>query len=313
MIKILTNDKIDDQSVQALRDLDIEVTETHYDPETLKEKIKDFDGIIIRSATELRKDVLESSLETGKLKLIIRAGVGMDNIDKAFAEEKGITVENTPDASSNAVGELAMAHIFALARHLHQSNVTMRQGKWLKKQYTGIELEGKTLGIIGFGRMGRATAKKAYALGMKIAYTKRSGAVEGYEHYQYLSKEEMLKTADFLSIHAPYNPKVGAILDEKAFDMMKDGVYIINCARGGVLSEEALLKALDSGKVAGAALDVFEDEPLEKEEIYNHEKISLSPHIGAATAEAQEKIGEEIIKIVKEYFKLKVGYKVNAK
>lgn len=304
MIRILANDKIDDQSVQALKDMDIEVIEEHYDPEELKEKIKEVDGIIVRSATKVTKEVLESALETGKLKLIIRAGVGIDNIDKDFAEEKGMTVQNTPDASSNAVGELAIGHMFTLARHLHQSNVTMRDGKWLKKQYTGIELEGKTLGIIGFGRMGRATAKKAYDLGMKITYNKRSGAVEGYEHYQFLSKEEMLKTADFLSIHAPYNPKVGPILDEKAFDMMKDGVYIINCARGGVLSEDALLKALDSGKVAAAALDVFEEEPLEKEEIYNHEKISLSPHIGAATAEAQEKIGEEIIKIVKEHFKL---------
>ncbi len=303
MIRILANDKIDDQSVQALRDMDIDVTEEHYDPATLKEKIKEFDGIIVRSATKVTKEVLEGALETGKLTLIIRAGVGIDNIDKAFAEEKGMTVQNTPDASSNAVGELAIAHMFTLARHLHQSNVTMRKGKWLKKQYTGIELEGKTLGIIGFGRMGRATAEKGHALGMKITYTKRSGAVEGYEHYQYLSKEELLKTADFISIHAPFNPKVGAILDEKAFDMMKDGVYIINCARGGVLSEDALLKALDSGKVAAAALDVFEDEPLEKEEIYNHEKISLSPHIGAATREAQEKIGEEIIKIVKEHFK----------
>ena len=304
MIKILVNDKIDDQSVQALRDMDIEVTEEHYSPEELKEKIKEFDGIIVRSATKVTKEVLEGALETGKLKLIIRAGVGIDNIDKDFAEEKGMTVQNTPDASSNAVGELAIAHMFTLARHLHQSNVTMRDGKWLKKQYTGIELEGKTLGIVGFGRMGRATAKKAYDLGMKITYNKRSGAVEGYEHYQFLSKEEMLKTADFLSIHAPFNPKVGPILDEKAFDMMKDGVYIINCARGGVLSEDALLKALDSGKVAAAALDVFEDEPLEKEGIYNHEKISLSPHIGAATEEAQEKIGAEIIKIVKEHFKL---------
>ncbi|NBG88270.1 D-2-hydroxyacid dehydrogenase [Isachenkonia alkalipeptolytica] len=304
MIKILANDKIDDQSVQALKDLNIEVTEEHYDPEALKEKIKDFDGIIVRSATKLRKEVLKSALESGKLKLIIRAGVGIDNIDKAFAEEKGITVKNTPDASTTAVGELVLGHMLSLARHLHQSNVTMRKGKWMKKQYTGMELEGKTLGIIGFGRMGRAAAEKAYGIGMKVAYTKRSGPVEGYEHYQYLSKEALLKNADVISIHAPYNPKVGAILDEKAFDMMKDGVYVINCARGGVLSEDALLKALDSGKVAAAALDVFEDEPLEKEEIYNHEKISLSPHIGAATTEAQEKIGEEIIKIAKEFFDL---------
>ena len=304
MIKILANDKIDEASIQTLKGMNIDVTEDHYDFKKLKEKIKDFDGIIVRSATKVTKEVLESALETGKLKLIIRAGVGLDNIDKAFAEEKGITVKNTPDASTTAVGELAVGHMLSLARHLHQSNVTMREGKWLKKQYTGMELEGKTLGIIGFGRMGRATAKKAYGLGMKVAYTKRSGPVEGYEHYQYLSKEELLETADVISIHAPYNPEVGAILDEKAFDRMKDGVYIINCARGGVLSEEALLKALDSGKVAAAALDVFEEEPLEKEEIYNHERISLSPHIGAATDEAQEKIGKEIVKIAKDFFDL---------
>lgn len=302
MIKILANDKIDQASVKGLKDMDIDVTEEHFEPQELKEKIKEYDGIVVRSATKLTKDILKSAVESGRLKLIIRAGVGIDNIDKAYAEENGITVKNTPDASVTAVAELAVGHMLSLARHLHQSNVTMREGKWLKKEYTGIELEGKTLGIIGFGRMGRETAKKAYQMGMKISYTKRSGPVEGYEDYQYRSMEELLGTSDFISIHAPYNPKVGAILDEEAFRKMKDGIYIINCARGGVLSEDALLKALDSGKVAAAALDVFEEEPLNKEKIYNHPDIALSPHIGAATKEAQEKIGKEIIKIAKEFF-----------
>jgi len=303
MIKVLANDKIDPQSAKELKEQGFDVNETHLGKDDLKKELKNYDAVIVRSATKLTKDILSSTVDDGKLKLIVRAGVGLDNIDQKFAEENDIAVKNTPAASINAVAELTVAHILALSRNLHQSNVTMREGQWLKKEYQGNEIEGKTLGIIGFGRMGQAAGKKAHALGMKVVYTKRSGPVEGFEDFQFLTKEELLKTSDVITLHMPFNPEVGAVIGTAEFDLMKKGVLVINCARGGVLSEDALLNALDKGIVAGAALDVFEEEPLKTAKIMNHPKISLTPHIGASTEEAQGRIGGEIVKILSSYFK----------
>lgn len=302
MTRILVSDKIDKTSIEEIAALGIELTVEHYPIEILREKIKEYDGIIVRSATKVRKELIDAAMETGRLKLIVRAGVGLDNVDGAYAEAKGITVRNTPDSSKVSVAELAIGHMITIARHLHHANRTMVEGKWLKNDYQGVELEGKTLGLIGFGRIAQATAQKAAALGMKVVYTKRSGKVEGFDQFQYLPKEELLRTADFISLHIPYDKEAGPVIGKAEFEMMKDGVYLINTARGGVVCEEALLEALDSGKVAAAALDVFEEEPVKNERIYQHEKISLSPHIGASTGEAQEKIGKEIVKIVKEFF-----------
>jgi D-3-phosphoglycerate dehydrogenase / 2-oxoglutarate reductase len=269
----------------------------------LKEKIKEFDCVVVRSATKVRTAIIDAALETKRLKLIVRAGVGVDNIDVGYALENGIQVMNTPNASSASVAELAIAHMFAIARNIHIANVTMREGKWNKKQYKGIELGGRTLGLIGFGRIARETAKRASALGMKVVYTNRSGAKEGYDEYTFMALDDLLANSDFISIHVPFNKEDGAVLGKEQFDKMKDGVYLINTARGGVVSEEALIKALDAGKVAGAAVDVFEEEPTKNEVLYTHPKVSLTPHIGASTKEAQARIGVEVAETIIKFFK----------
>ncbi|MTI65908.1 MAG: 3-phosphoglycerate dehydrogenase [Firmicutes bacterium] len=299
MARILVTDGMDQEAVKELKNLGHEVVEKHFEVEDLKEQVKNFDALVVRSATKIRKEIIDAAKETDNLKLIVRAGVGLDNIDVSYAEENGIIVSNTPKASSSAVAELAIGHMFSLARNIYIANVTMRNGEWNKKQYKGIELSGKTLGLVGFGRISKETAKRASALGMKILYTNRSGAKEGYDEYSYVSMEELLKKSDFISLHVPFNKEKGALIGENEFNMMKDGVYLVNLARGGVVDEKALLKALDSGKVAAAAVDVFEKEPTENKELYTHKRVSLTPHIGASTKEAQARIGKEVIEKIK--------------
>lgn len=199
---------------------------------------------------------------------------------------------------------MTFGHMLAAARNIAIANVTMRQGKWEKKKYQGNELYGKTLGLIGFGRIAREVAKRAVAFGMKVVYYDIC-EINEVATCTCLSKEDIIKQADFISLHIPYTKGEPYVIGEKEFDMMKDGAYVINCARGGVIDEKALVRALDNGKLAGAALDVFEKEPSENEEVLKHPKISLTPHIGAATEEAQERIGEEIVEIVEEYFNKK--------
>lgn len=302
MIRILVADGMEKSGVQKLKDSGFEVVEQFYEVEELKNQIKEFDCIVVRSATKVREPIIDAAMETGRLKLIIRGGVGVDNIDVEYAKSKGITVTNTPNASSASVAELTIGHMFAIARHIHISNHTMRLGKWNKKAYEGIELAGKTLGLIGFGRIAREVAKRAYALGMKIIYTDILGELSGSEH-RFVSFDELIAEADFISLHIPGSKDKKAVIGEAEFAKMKDGVYIVNAARGGVIDEDALIAALDAGKVAAAALDVFAEEPTKNEKIYTHEKISLTPHIGAQTAEAQERIGEEIVQIITNHFK----------
>lgn len=302
MARILVTDGMDKKGLQELKNMGHEVVEQFYEVEELKEQVKNFDVIIVRSATKIRQPIIDSSLETKNLKLIIRGGVGVDNIDVSYAMERGITVNNTPNASSASVAELTIAHMFSIARHLHISNVTMRNGQWNKKAYKGIELAGKTLGLIGFGRIAIETAKRAYALGMKVIYTDLSGEKEGYNEYKHVTMEELLKESDFISLHIPFIKEQGATIGANEFAKMKDGVFLVNCARGGVVDESALLEALDSGKVGAAAVDVFEEEPTKNERLYTHEKVSLTPHIGASTKEAQGRIGEEIVEIIKNFF-----------
>ena len=303
MARILVTDGIDGNAADKLKKIGHDLTEKHFHPDELEKQIKNFDGIIVRSATKITKQIIDAAEETKKLKLIIRAGVGVDNIDVTHAAEKGITVCNTPAASSASVAELAIAQMFVLARHIHRANVTMREGKWNKKEYKGIELGGKTLGLIGFGRIAKETAKRAYALGVKVLYTNRSGKKDGYDSYRYAPLGELLKNADFISLHIPYDKSAGAAIGKKEFNMMKDGAYLINCARGGVVDEDALLEALDSGKIAGAAMDVFAVEPATNMKLLTHERVSVTPHIGASTKQAQQRIGEEIIAIVKQNLK----------
>lgn len=302
MLKILVTDGMDTRSVQTLKNMGHEVTEQFFEPEELKVQVKNFNVVIVRSATKVRKETIDSALETGNLKLIIRGGVGVDNIDVCYAESKGIKVRNTPNASSSAVAELALSHMFCLARFMGMANITMREGKWNKKQYKGIELSGKTLGLIGFGRIGRELAKKAKAMGMKIIYNDILGPAKDCPEYSFVSLDTLLADSDFISLHIPGNEDKSPVVGTLEFSKMKDGAYLINCARGNVVNESDLLEALNSGKLAGAGIDVFSEEPTKNMQLVNHEKVSVTPHIGASTIEAQKRIGSEIVSIIKENF-----------
>lgn len=299
MLKILATDGLDKSAVKELEALGHEVHEQFYEPEELKEALKNYDVVVVRSATKVREPIIDAAAEGGRLKLIIRAGVGVDNIDVKYAEEKGIKVRNTPNSSSASVAELVLGHMLSLARFVGISNVTMRNGEWNKKKYKGIELAGKTLGLVGFGRISLELAKKASALGMNIIYTNRSGPKDDYPQYTYMELDELLKKADFVSIHTPAMKDGKALIDAEKIALMKDGAYLINCARGGVVDEAALLDALNSGKISGAGIDVFEVEPAKNNDLLNHPNVSVTPHIGGSTGEAQMRIGEEVVEVIK--------------
>ena len=302
MVKVLTNDGLEAASIEALKALGVEVVNDHIEQDVLGEKLKDFDAVVIRSATKLTADVFNAE-KGGKLKLAVRAGVGVDNIDIPAGNEVGVTTKNTPSASSNSVAELAIAHMFALARFVAISNVTMRNGEWNKKKYKGVEIAGKTLGIVGMGRIGRSLAQKAEALGMKVVYTDLFGKNDSLS-YEFLSLEDLLKTSDFVSLHVPYDKNAGSLIGEKELALMKKTAFLIDCARGKVVEEAALLNALNNDVIAGAGLDVFEDEPTKNTELVNHAKVSVTPHIGASTSEAQTRIGEEVVEVIKAFFNL---------
>ena len=302
MIRVLANDGLEASAVKALEAAGAEVVTSHVEQADLGEAVREYDVLIVRSATKVTADVSEKA-KGSKLKLVIRAGVGVDNIDIPAANANGIEVKNTPNASSNSVAELAIGHMFELARYIAISNVTMRNGEWNKKKYEGSEIFGKTLGIIGMGRIGQSLAKKAEALGMKVVYTDLFGKNDKLA-YEFLSLEDLLKTSDFISLHVPYDKNQGSLIGKAQFDMMKDGVFLIDCARGKVVEEAALLEALNSGKVAGAGLDVYEEEPTKNTELVNHPRVSATPHIGAATKEAQTRIGEEVVSTIKTFFNL---------
>lgn len=302
MVRVLVTDGMEQSGIDELRAKGFEVVEKFYQPEELGEALKEFDVLVVRSATKVRKPIIDKASEAGRLKMVIRGGVGVDNIDVAYAMEKGIKVTNTPNASSASVAELTIGHMFAVARFINIANVTMREGKWEKKHYEGIELNGRTLGLIGFGRISREVAKRAYALGMKVIYTDVIGKAEGFEHFEFVSLEDLLGRSDFISLHIPFDKQAGAAIKAEQFAIMKDGAYLVNCARGGVVCEKALLEALNSGKLAGAAVDVFEEEPTKNEELIKHPRVSATPHIGASTVEAQTRIGEEIVSIIVEHF-----------
>lgn len=294
MLRILAADGMEAAAVQKLRDMGHEVIEQFYEADELAKQLADFDVLVVRSATKVRVPVIDAAAAAGRLKLVIRGGVGVDNIDVAYAEEKGIKVRNTPAASSNSVAELALAHMFAIARYLHIANHTMRSGEWNKKKYEGIELGGKTLGIIGYGRIGRALAALARGIGMQVI------AADPYVTApEIVSLDELLAKADFISLHVPAAKGEPPLINADTIAKMKDGVYLVNTSRGALVDEQALLAALDSGKIAAAALDVFAGEPLKNEAIYTNPKISLTPHIGGSTKEAQGRIGDEIIDIIK--------------
>lgn len=305
-MKVLICDPIDTNSLEQLKQIpsvEVEV-KTGLTPQELKEIIGEYEVIVVRSATKVKREVIESARN---LKLIIRGGVGVDNIDVEAASEAGIEVRNTPAASSISVAELALGMMFALLRKIPQTDHALKQGKWVKKEYKGIELWGKTLGVVGFGRIGRAVAERAMGLGMNILYydvitLPPISAPPGVTIKQ-VSMEELLKKSDIITLHIPYDPKKGAVIGKKELELVKDGVYIINCARGGVVEESALIEALKSGKVAGAGLDVFESEPNFNPAFREIENVVLTPHIGASTKEGQKRVGGEVVNIIREFSK----------
>ena len=301
MARILVADGMEKSAIDKLTAAGHELVVKFYEPEVLGEALKEFDCVVVRSATKVRQPHIDIA-KTGKLKLVIRGGVGVDNIDVKYAEDNGITVRNTPKASSASVAECVIGHMFCIARYLHIANHTMRNGKWDKKHYEGIELAGKTLGVVGFGRIGREVEMRAKALGMKTQFTDPfiNGDVDGVKK---LELDQLLATSDFITFHVPGNKDKSPVIGAAEIAKMKDGVYLVNAARGGVIDENALCDALDSGKVSAAALDVFMEEPSKNERVYTHPKISLTPHIGASTIEAQERIGEEIVDIITNFFK----------
>jgi len=298
-MKILVSDGITSEGAKILANAGHQVDKIKLTPEELLKKIDQYDCIIVRSATKVTKEVIEAGKN---LKVIARGGVGLDNVDQVVAKEKGIKVLNTPGASSVSVAELAFAHMLAVSRFLNVSSMEMRQGKWPKKEYSeGIELYKKNLGVLGFGNIGKETARRGLAFGMNvIAYdpivTPADFKVE------MTTKEAVLAKADFITLHLPLNKKEGPVIGKKEFEIMKKGVVLVNCARGGVVDEAALLEALNSGKVAAAGLDVFMNEPPTdaQKALLNHPRVSVSPHVGGQTIEAQERIGIEIAeKVVK--------------
>jgi len=287
-MKVLICDPTDPEALKIIEEAGIEVVDRpSITPEELEEAIPEFECMVVRSRTKVRENVIDKA---ENLKAIVRAGVGLDNIDVEYAESKGIDVLNTPSASTQAVAELTIGYLFALARSIPQMTASMRAGEWAKKSFLGSELAGKTLGIIGPGRIGLAVADRANALGMKvISYYYGEKEAEGVE---FVSMDELLSRSDYISLHVPHNESTHNILDAEALEKTKDGVYIVNCGRGGTLDEDALYEAIKAGKVAGAALDVYADEPVKGHKLFTLDEVIGSPHVGAGTAEAKKRVGE---------------------
>lgn len=301
-MRILVTDGMDKGAIEKVRAMGHELVEQFYEPDELGKALRDFDVAIIRSKTKLRAKQIDEA-KGSRFKCVIRAGVGLDNIDVQYAKDNGIEVKNTPKSPSESVAELAMAHMFSCARYISIAGHSMREGKWEKKAYgKGIELQGKTLGIIGFGRIGQHLGVMAKAIGMNVvAYsTTRRPEVEAKFGIPYVTLEELLAQSDFISLHAPAAP--GApLINADTIAKMKDGVVIINTSRGANVDEDALLAALESSKVRAAGLDVYADEPTANAALYSHPMVSCTPHIGAATVEAQKRIGTEIVDIIRSF------------
>ena len=298
-MRILVTDGMDKTAMAELKAQGHEVVEQFYESEELGKALRDFDVVVVRSKTKVRAPHIDEA-KGSNLKLIIRGGVGVDNIDVKYAEENGIMVRNTPNASSQSVAECALAHMFACARFISIAGAAMRNDIWDKKAYSkGIELQGKTLGIIGFGRIGAHLGVMAKAIGMNVVATRssRTSGTDEATGIPYVTLDELLEKSDFISLHAPALPD-GPLVNADTIAKMKDGVCIINTSRGGNVDEKALLDALNSGKVRAAGLDVWAEEPSKNHDLYSHPMVSCTPHIGAQTVEAQKRIGAEIVEII---------------
>ncbi len=289
-MKVLICDPTDPKAIEAMRSagIDIDVRDD-ISADDLLIAISNYEGIVVRGRTKVRQSLIDAAIN---LKAIVRGGVGLDNIDVEYAKSKGITVMNTPAASSISVAELSISYMFALARRIPQATASMKAGLWEKKKFKGTEIYGKVLGIIGIGRIGREVAKRAVALGMKvIAY---DPWVKEAENAEMVSLDDLLGRSDYITLHLPLTEETRHLIDRDAFGKMKDGIRIIDCARGGILDEDALYDAIAGGKVAGAGLDVYTEEPSKGNKLFELDQVIGSPHVGAATKEAQARVGAEV-------------------
>src|SRR5215208_1633442 len=290
---ILVSDGLDERGQSILRtsaNLDVRLK---VPADELLKIIPEYDALIVRGQTRVTAAVIEAA---SRLKVIGRAGVGVDNIDLEAAKTHNITVVNAPSSTTVAVAELAFGLLLAVAREIPRAEATMKQGQWLKKEFEGVELSGKTLGIVGFGRIGMDVSKRAAAFGMNVITYDPNVSEHELEHgnAEPVSLQDLFAWSDFISLHLPLNVQTRDLIGRQAFSQMKNGVRIISTARGGIIDEAALLEALNSGKVAGAALDVFEKEPPGLTELVAHPSVIATPHIGAQTVEAQSRAAEDI-------------------
>ncbi len=289
-MKILVCDKTESDAIEKMRAAGLMVdTNFEITPEELPNILPNYAGCVVRSRTKIRQPLIDVC---PNLKVIVRGGVGLDTIDADYARSKGITVMNTPRASSASVAELTIGFMFALARNLYKASSTMKAEKWEKKAFEGDEIGGKTLGLIGIGNIGKEVAIRANALGMTvIAYDPYVKEAEGVK---LVTLDDVLARSDYISLHLPRTKESADMIGKPQFEKMKTGVRIVNCARGGILNEAALYEALTSGKVAGAALDVYAEEPPTDWKLAKLDNVICSPHIGAATKEAQARVGAEV-------------------
>jgi D-3-phosphoglycerate dehydrogenase len=305
MVKILVCDTIHEDGVRMLQDAGFEVElDTEITHERLIQEIGKYDGMVVRSRTKVTRDVI---MAAKKLKAIARAGVGLDNVDLSSAKEKGIEVFNSPEAPCNAVAELVLGMMLNMARMINEADAGMKQGKWEKNRLTGFEIQGKTLGIIGFGRIGYLLGKKAKCLGMRVLAF--DVAMDKLRHFvdeikaEAVDLDTLYANSDFITVHVPLLPQTKNMVGTAQFNKMKKGAYVINAARGGIINETALKAALDEGRVKGAALDVFEQEPNPDEELVCRPNVICTPHIGAGSEEAQignsTIVAEKLIKFFK--------------
>ncbi len=299
--RVLISDSLSKEAVDILekeKEFKVEVN-TKLTPDELKKVIKDYDALLVRSATKVTKDIINAA---DKLKIIGRAGVGLDNVDVEAASKKGIIVVNTPGGNTISTAEHTFSMILALSRNIPQADLSMKKGEWERKKFMGVELYGKILGVVGLGRIGTEVAKRALSFGMKVlAFDPYLSAEKAKElGIELVDLTHLFKNADYITVHTPLTDDTKHIVSDKAFGLMKKGVRIINCARGGIIDEEALAKAIESGKVAGAAFDVYEEEPPKNSKLLKLDKVVLTPHLGASTEEAQVNVAIEVATTVRD-------------
>jgi D-3-phosphoglycerate dehydrogenase / 2-oxoglutarate reductase len=302
-IKVLVADEMSKAAVELMSKAGLKVdVNTGLKPEQLGEIIGQYHGLAVRSATKVTADILAKA---SSLKIVGRAGVGVDNIDVKTATEKKVQVINTPSGNAIAAGELAIAYVYALARKIPQASASTKKGEWEKKKWMGVEVTGKTLGVVGFGNIGRQVAERGVGIRMKVlahdpALPAGTTAPAGVE---LVSLEDLISRSDFITLHLPLIPATKNLFNADTLARMKKGAFLINCARGGIVDETALYQSLKAGHLGGAALDVFEKEPCGPLPLFELENVLASPHIGASTKEAQEKVAVELAEVFVDFFK----------